>query len=263
MYAARKPFIIYVGNHGVKTLSRSIFGMMQARDSKITEKVSELQLRYVLTLAYTNRVVQTALHYGYKLDIPEASQLKRAAESIQLPGILAKYVESIGVFKLATGAEVAPFAGSYFEMFPENHAYQISPVMILTEAERTIPNDHWHIDYRWIEEWNINTTRPSRGGMGFTSVNYASYDGRLEMLVSYRSSIDPDDPLASESLVAVAPQQLSEAEGMLGGVYKFRDYDAKHSWLPGVRELLFAQFYSTEFQAESFLATLVIASLTS
>lgn len=262
MYAAQRTFQIYVGNSGIDMLSKVTFAAMQAKDYKMTSNISQLQLKYVLSLAYCNRITQTSIHYGYALDIPAVSDLKRATEFIQLPGLLVKYIETIGVYKKATGGTVAPYSGGPEQLFPHGNSHQISPRSILTEAGRDVPNNPWCIDYAWIQEWNQHTTRPSRTGMSFSNVNSGSYEGRAEMLVSYRSIEDQMDPYAPKTYVGVAPQTLSEAEGMLGACYGFRNYELQQSWLPGNKPILFAEFLTTEFQPEQYLSDAIVRSFT-
>lgn len=263
MYAAKRTFVINIGNGGVNMLSRVIFNAIQSRDYRMAQNMTALQLKYVLTMAYANRVVQTAIHGGYALDIPGASDLKRAAGSIQLPGLLVKYVESIGIYKKATGGTVAPFAGDFPTLFPANSKQQCSPRSILAEADRPIPNNLWCIDWAWIQAWNEATTRPSRLGMTFASVESSTYEGRAEMLVSFKRVDDPfDDDGQPLTLQGCSPQTMSEAEGMLGACYGFRDYVDQTTWLPGNKSILFAEFLTTEFQPEQYLSDMVVASFT-
>jgi hypothetical protein len=263
MYAAQRTFTIFVGNKGIDMLSTVMFNAILARDHRMAQNMSRLQLKYVLAMAYANRVTQTSIHGGYALDIPAASDLKRAAGQIQLPGLLVKYIEAIGIYKKATGATVAPYSGGPQQLFPPDNPQQISPQAILAEAGRPIPNNPWCIDYDWIQEWNQATTRPSRIGMSFASVEHVTFEGRAEMLVSFRKigdEMEPDSPALTYQ--GVAPQQISEAEGMLGACYGFRDYGNQGVWLPGNKSILFAEFLTTEFQPEQYLSDLIVQSFT-
>lgn len=262
MYAAQRTFTIYVGNKGIDLLSKVMFNAIQSRDHRMAQNMSRLQLKYVLTIAYANRVVQTSIHGGYALDIPAVSDLKRAAGSIQLPGLLVKYIEAIGIFKKMSGGTVAPFSGGPQQLFPPGNYQQISPNSILEEADRPIPNNPWCIDWQWIQEWNQATTRPSRLGMSFSNVESSAFEGRAEMLVSYRSSTDDMEPETTSTLQGVAPQIMSEAEGMLGACYGFRDYADQRTWLPGNKSLLFAEHLTTEFQPEQYLSDIIVTAFT-
>lgn len=262
MYAARRPFIIFVSNHGIELLARIGFRAIRARDTKLVQNLTELQLRYVLCIAYANRIVQTSIRNGYCIDIPSASVLNNAAKGIELPAFLAKYIECIGMVKNIAGAFLAPFSGGHDELFPHNHPYQISPEDILAEAGRQIPPNEWRIDYEWLESWNESTTRPSRLGMHFSKIDFTNTDGRPEMLVSTKYVVDQDDPFDQHNFIGVAPQQLSESEGQLAACYQFRDYALQEDWLPGVRQLLFGTFLTTEFQASKYLSDLITKNFT-
>lgn len=262
MYAARRTFQINVGNTGVDLLSQVTFSTIAARDHRMAANMTANQLSYVLTMAYANRIVQTAIKAGYMLDIPAASELKRAAGAIQLPGLLVKYIETMGTYKMASGATVAPAAGGYDFLFPPDNQQQLSPAQILQRAGRPIPNNLWRIDYDWIQSWNEATTRPSRLGMTFSSVESSEYEGKAEMLVSFRDMQDLDDEGAPLTFQGVSPQGMSEAEGMLGACYQFRNNTDQVHWLPGNRQLLFAAFLTTEFQPKQYLSDLVVASFT-
>ena len=56
MYAAQRTFVIYVGNSGIDMLSRVMFNAILSRDHRMAQNMSRLQLKYVLAMAYANRV---------------------------------------------------------------------------------------------------------------------------------------------------------------------------------------------------------------
>lgn len=257
MYPRTKSFIVDVGNTGITRLASTFYNALVLRDSKIGHVTSALQLEYILSISYTHRIVQTAIMHGYAGLWPAVSQLKQAAANIQLPGMLAKYIECIGVYQMATGVMVAPFAGDYHELYPPGPiSRQVSPESILNRADRPIPQNNWRIDIEWINDWNAATTRMYRTGVGLASVS-TEYEGRAEMIVSYKLT---DDNIST--ILGVSPQKLTEAEGKLGACYSFRDYNHQATWLPGPEnQVLYSTFNTTEFNPEVYLTDLFVANL--
>lgn len=213
---------------------------MQGKDFRLANNISELQLRYVLSLAYCNRVAQTAISKCYAFP-RGASYLKQVCTGIYLPDILAKYIEAIGSVSLLSGATIVPYAGNYKDMFPEGSDLMLDPASILLEAGREVDTtSEWPIDDRWIVDYNSATTRASRSGMNFRIVNNASYEGRVEMAVSYT--------VQGELLLPGAPQVMSEAEAQLGACYRFRNRTDLPGWLGENTELLFDAFTAIPFR---------------
>lgn len=226
--------------------------MIRSKDFRLAQNITDLQLAYVLTIAYCNRVVQCSLHLGYAIP-SNASRLKQIASGIQLPDVLATYIESIGYVTLPSGATVAPFAGDYAVMFPNLYALMLDPAAILIEAERPVPPGDWALDTDWIIDFNDATTRAARSGMNFRTVVNSSYEGRLEMVVSYKTT---DDGL----LLPEAPTNMTEAEAQLGAVYRFRDYELLDDWLGENKELLFNSHIAIPLDPRVIFSDLCVAA---
>lgn len=202
-------------------------------------------------MAWTSRVVQCANHYGYAI-ITSESPLKMATKGIQLPNVLAQYIESIGKVDLATGARIVPFAGEPATLFPPGHPLMLNPVDILIAAERPVPHGDWNIDREWIVEYNEATSRASRSGIGFRTVDNTSFEGRLEMAVSFTQDED--------LLLPHAPQRMPESVAHLGAMYRFRDYAVVMDWPGANKELLHNTFLARPVDPLTEFSEMCVAS---
>lgn len=92
------------------TLLREIFfNTIQFRDFHQAANVSVNQLKYCVVIATWARIVSLVIDSGYvPAEIPDLPRLLKSVVGLELPTEIAKYIETIGVLKLATGANVAP-----------------------------------------------------------------------------------------------------------------------------------------------------------
>lgn len=227
-------FPIFTSNLGCRLLAEQAFNAIRARDFRLAQNITVLQLSYVLTIAFCNRLAQCGIQFGYAF-VQNASFLKQIATGIQLPSVLAQYIESIGAVKMASAASVVPYVADYRRLFPPNSDLMVDPADLLFEAGRPIPPGEWALDSEWIIAYNEATTRASRTGMNFRVVDNTSLNGRSELLVSYLDT--PDNMILPK-----APQTMSEAEAQLGAVYRFRNYNDRAHWFGMHHELLFDAF---------------------
>lgn len=207
---------------------------MTAKDHRLGLNIRLPTLQYNLSIALLNRMVQCGVTMGYSFP-PDASKLKQLATGIQLPSVLANYVESIGYVQLASGATVVPFVDNFATLFGDGQP-NVNPGEFLEELDVPWEGDEeWPLHINTIVDYNDATTRASRTGMNFRVVDNSNLAGKVEMLVSYRI-------LGADMLIPVAPQQMSEAEAQLGTCYRFRNYAEIDLWLGANRELLFDTF---------------------
>jgi len=247
----KRTFPVFTSNNGCKTLAHLCYRAIQGRDFRLANAISELQLAYVLTIAFCNRVVQTATFCGYAFPLA-ASRLKQIASGIQLPSVLAQYIESIGQFQMASAAVITPYAANYRELFPPGSSLMLDPAVVLAEAGRNVPPGDWALDTDWIIDYNDATTRASRSGMRFRTVDNNDFKGRAELLTSFINS--------DEMLLPKAPQVMSEAEAQLGASYRFRDYNQRDDWFGENKELLFDAFTAIPFDPQIVFSDICVAA---
>jgi hypothetical protein len=246
-----RVFPVFTSNLGCRDLSRLTFQVIQAKDYRLALNISEDQLTYVMTIAYCNRICQVAIHCGYAFPA-DASRLKQVATGIQLPDVLAKYIEAIGVVQLLSGATIVPFSGDYRTIFPVRSRIMIDPATVLNGARRPVPPGAWAIDVPYIVAYNEATSRASRSGMKFRTVNHSVYEGRIEMAVSSRRE--------GELLTPVAPQTMTEAEAQLGATYRFRMYNELEQWFGTDKPLLFDAFTAIPFDPRILFSDACVAA---
>lgn len=257
MYQRRKYYEILCSNQGADLLCEVVFNSIQFRDFRMAAGVSLLQLQYCVVIAQWARLASVALDHGYvSADIPQLSQLLKAVQGLQLPAPLAKYIETIGTLHLVAGVDVAPWFSTREDMQnPQLH--QINPDDLLIAADRPIPDNYWSIDRDWISRWNQATTRPSRLGMHFRPILWSETQGSVEMVVT--PTISNDDPGV---IRPTAPQQLTDAEAQLGGVYYLRDFGTMRHWPAQTSLICTRLMYGTEVYRRDCWSEVVVAAFT-
>lgn len=203
-----------------------------------------------MVIAYYNRIVQCAITHGYSYPLG-ASRLKQVATGIQLPTVLAQYIESIGSLELSTGATIVPFVDEYPVL--AEHELMLGPRAILEGSERVVPPGEWALDVDWIVGYNDATTRASRSGMKFRNVDNTDLRGRNEMTVSYV-------PTSDSMLLPKAPQIMSEAEAQLGATYQFRNYQEIDHWIGENKALLYDAFTAIPLDARVVFSDICVAA---
>lgn len=215
-------FPIFCSNRGLEPWCNDMFTAMQGRDARMAANITLEQFKYVVCVAWLYRVLSIARNTGPIIPHP---LLKQVGPTIQLPGVLQKYIECLGVFKLSNGMTIVPWVSSPEEFFADDELI-LHPNHFLMAAGRPIQDEEpWGIDVQWINEWNQSTTRASRQAMKFGTVTDVT-DGRVEMACSYGISNDV------QRLSSYAPQECSEVEVQLGASYQLRNVDEWALW-PG------------------------------
>lgn len=225
-YQRRSYYLILCSNRGLGMLCDVLYQSLQFRDFRMAANVSVEQLKYCTALAIYARSAQLAVELGYiRGDIPELSQLLKAVKGLQLPSILARYIECLGKVKLAAGPWIAPWFSSRDEMQNRN-LHQIDLDDLLVAAQRPVPENYWSIDRNWISEWNQATTRPSRLGMSFRTIAWSEFSGTVEMIVTPVVSRD----VGQDWYRPTAPQSITDVEAQLGACYFWRSFADLRHW---------------------------------
>lgn len=246
-------FPVYTSNLGCTSLTQLVFQVIRLKDYRLATNITQLQLEYVTTISFCNRVVQTAKTYGYAFP-NGASRLKEVASGIKLPAILASYIETIGSVGLSSGATIVPFAADYHQLFPDGSDMMLDPATVLLQAGRPIPDGDWALDVDWILAYNAATTRSTRSGGQFRLVDNSGFVGDSKMTVSWTGShgIPEITPLSSE--------KLTRSEMSLGACYRFRDYRRIRAWFGQNKQLLFDTFTTVPLTPSVLVTDICVAS---
>lgn len=240
-------FDVFVSNFGINLVCETFFDDVVGRDQRMSVLISLPQFRYVTCMAFIYRVIRVnLLSSGATMFIPGVSELRQAVSQLELPHPVTKYIEAVGTVQTPTGARIRPHWDNDLYFGP----LCLSPVDILEEAGRPIPEGQWHIDWTWISEWNAHTTRMSRQAMGFGIVDNTTAEGRIEMLISYQHR----DEAPWGAVIPHAPFSCHIFEAQLGACYMFRDYDDLEQW-PGMVDCLRTQFRGSDFMPRTFFGT--------
>uniref|UniRef100_A0A6P7GNW6 Uncharacterized protein LOC114344693 isoform X2 n=1 Tax=Diabrotica virgifera virgifera TaxID=50390 RepID=A0A6P7GNW6_DIAVI len=251
MYPRRSHFLVFCSNVGVDMLCEVVYTSMQSRGFLTAGNVSLPQLKYVVCVALWARIASVAAAKGYIThDVPDVTVLLNSVVGLQLPAVLARYIETLGTFTLANGCTIAPWFASREEM---QNQHQIDYDNYFHEAIpiRPVPGNYWSIDGDWIVSWNQSTTHPA---CHFRPIKWSETEGTAEMIVT---------PIACEEqyLRPTAPQQLTVFEGQLGSVYRWRDF-AYEQYFPADTAIVCTHLmYGTEFNAREFWSEHLVGSV--
>ncbi|KAF6207346.1 hypothetical protein GE061_018587 [Apolygus lucorum] len=126
---------------------------------KGTQTLNYHLLEYVTTLCFIYRLYAVTSASGTCTDIPDFDRLRTAVSSILLPGILADYVESLGVIRFSSGANVVPWCDSIDRLFGAPGFR--STFATLNDAGRPTVHNLWGIDPLYQMEWTTLAVRNS------------------------------------------------------------------------------------------------------
>jgi hypothetical protein len=246
-------FPIFTSNIGCRTLSTVVHRSMTTKDHRLGHIMTVEELQYATCIAWILRVATCANTLGYNI-IDSYSVLKRYATGIQLPTILADYVEVTGSFELSSGATIVPHMAEYPALF-QNNPLMFDPAEPLIGAHGTEMIGGWPINRQWILRYNDATLRASRSGMHFRGVNNTTLVGRAELCVGY-SPVVGDAHLIQPH----APIRILETQATLGAAYRFRDWTQRNGW-PGLyQELVTNTFSSRPIDPTFEIQALCVAS---
>lgn len=246
----RHYFPIFTSNQGCVDLVRECYDTMIAKDHRLGQHMALHHMQYATCIALFNRMVQCGITYGYSFP-RESSRLKQLAHGIQLPSVLATYVESVGLVKMHSGLAVVPYITDYAAWIRQSNGLLVDANDLLGEEDRPA-EEHWALSADRIVQYNGATTRASRTGMRFRSVDNTEYIGRVEMLVSYTR--------IATMLLPKAPQSMSAAEAQLGACYRFRDYSTIEEWPGENKQLLFDGFTTIPIEPRVVFSDLCVAA---
>jgi hypothetical protein len=286
--ARRRYFPTYVSNLGIRSIVAKVYSAIRLKDHRLAANITEAQMRYVVSVAWYNRLVQVAEQLGYCLGVESASVLRKAAKGIQLPEVVCQYIESLGEVSTNSSVNFVPLCYRTFDGFcpavdepieaDESEGDDSGPSrkrlrqdeyvplplrqwyhdhrQDLIDAGRPVPGNHWAIDYDWIQNWNDASSRGTFRGISFRRVDLASMTGKEVLLVSHSPGSDQD------SLRSFAPQPVLNATAELGCVYRNRNYDDYMNWPGENRQLVFNAFAGPESVPTTTLNDLIVASFT-
>jgi hypothetical protein len=248
-----RHFPIWTANFGALRLCEVVFHSIQGRDNRMAQLLSIEQLFYVTILSFWYRTCMLGHKFGYRLEANDLSTLKRVAESIYLPSLCRRFVDSIGTYQLPSGAVIAPYVCTLEEA--NEHADLFTPHDALHLAQRPIPDNIWGIDYQWVQNWNQNTTRASRDALGFSKMS-DSLEGSSEFSCSYT-----DSERRAGFIEPLAPFALPRTELDLGAAFRYRNYHQVADWLGEYNYIVYPTHTGEEFEFAQLLADRVVANI--
>jgi hypothetical protein len=217
---------VFVGNRGLHQLVSTFYETL--RSTIAAPKLAlcpVFYLEYCSHIAFLYRIALTAVQNGYSQGI-EISQLKRAAEYMEVPDVVADLIDSIGSVVLPSGVKIVPRFQPAEELFgrnldlelPEGNAFwrtlYINPNRILIENGLR-PLEGFGVNFDLISQYMVSKNILSKTGMNFRTINCSTTLGKPAMLISVRS-------LPDGTVMPVSPQLLLAEDFNLGVIFHFR-----------------------------------------
>lgn len=251
MSSSRKTlYPVYSSNLGLDSVVESVYNSMTARDHRLAHRISLNMMKYITSCAWLNRVTQCAIHYGYAYPIG-VSDLKKATAGIILPEMLAKYIESFGLYQGLNGLKIVPHCWNDFAgFFGYGPNIMVNPDVYLELDHRPIPPNLWHLDNEWIVAYNEAISRAAQRGFSFRRVTQDVYQGSSAMVSSF--SIEND------YIVAWSTETTIDAELRLSGCFKYRRSDLQDAWPGENSHLIYAEFRTMAYDPRIELSDLIL-----
>jgi len=215
-------FLIFTASIGVESFGGQLYDWCVGADYRFGTNVRREQFLYAYLIAYIARLSRLSCHFGYRFD-SRASILKQVSEGILLPELACKMIECLGVVRRPNLPTVAPLFTDY-NQWKRNPA-NIDPARFLPIGPHPDLGD-WAIDPNYIADYIQRAARAASRQLGFRTVNWDVFEGRVELLWGYSTQ----GVLSAGDLIPKGPYQISQAEAELAALYCFRNHDAVHTW---------------------------------
>lgn len=251
---------IHTSTAGIDTFSKLIYEIYSARDQRLEKAFTPGLLSYISTLALTYRIYNTAITLGYNLRKPSFySDLNEIAPALSLPEPIAKYVESVGSFLIASGICLVPHAPSaaelaahvdflYMEDLIEEETGSASSV---SEERREVPphrspdrsargnrrrarvsrptqpppaREKVFIDIDLVGTYMKQAAAGLKFGTLFRKVDYTKTEGNASFISAFTE-------LGRHRLNGYSPMAIEQTLCQLGACYRFRHMDERTQWL--------------------------------
>lgn len=213
----RRFFTVYVSNLGTQKLGTIVYNTMSSKNAKLTQLIPLDQFIYVINLAFYNRIVTTAGLTGTAF--PDGvERLRQVAQTIELPDIICKYIEAIGIVEMANSAKIVPYCMENFTFHCDADYDYTVPIGAIAS-----PHNPWGIDIPTVLAYNEAIARAKPSSINFRLVSGSDVcEGRKEMAVSYKRD--------RFGILPLSPEKLPEGDAQLGAIYHFRNIAKRLAW---------------------------------
>lgn len=245
---------VFTSNKGCTLLGRILFRVIQSKNAKAVHYISEDLFLYVIHLCFVNRVVQTSVITG--TGFPQGVQrLAMVCSSIELPDIICKFIESVGIVEMMNGTRVVPHIREDYTMYIEAPEFKDVMVPYASYSPHPFGEDSWCISSQSVLDYVEGIARAKPSSMVFRTVAGNNVcEGRKEMLVSYQ-------PGLGSLITPETPEKMSESEARLGAIYHFRSLKQGKRWnVRDSRRILHPTFLTTELEWEVVFAKMTTDS---
>jgi hypothetical protein len=242
--------IAYAGNHGLERFVPIAYQAMISKDWKLANIIQLEQLQYVTSCALLNRLHQISIRCG-STQPQHTKMLKDVCSGIRLPDIIARFVESFGIYTTRNGVSLIPWIGATFEEhIASGQSIMIDHRRYLHRAQRNVPINPWYIDEDWIIKFNMSSARVQTSGMSYREVDNSVLDGTSAMITSF---LDDDS-----SIVAYSSEQSLEPEVKLAACYSLRNRRHQDEWPGEANHLITDDFLTTSYNPSIFIADILV-----
>lgn len=245
----RLPYYrVYTSSNGLPTVADAIYDAVSARaQQSFIHNMPRALFRYIASLSWFRRLIYVNKAEGYPIS-DDTTALETAMQDVRLPGVLCRYIESLGPIKLANGASVIPYCANYRELIPIGSQWFYDPLEALEELGVPDPHTPFSFVSGLVAQYTEASSQFYRCGIELRTVK-ADVAGFQELIIGFSPVQDLVTPLS--------PELQIKAVGDLGAAYQWRDHSEQLAWPFGDNQIL-----SPLFVSESVSPTLVIANLT-
>jgi hypothetical protein len=244
----------FVSTSGIPHIVDSVLEIYCTRDTQLRRLMPACLLKYVFTLCVFARLARLANKTGSS-SIRDFDRLLAVTKHIRLPNMLARYVETIGLWTTPNGVTICPLTfetlanylvayhrvpaphrleiddyyyshrtveddvDEYLDNYYAHFAQQVGP-----RPPREQPRTVWQYREDFVRFYNSNT-RVDRMGISFREVAHDELEGKEELLSCF--SVVP----GTEEFYSQAALQMSEGNALLGSCFRFRTSDPS-TWIP-------------------------------
>jgi len=195
------------------------FDMIRSKDQKILNDFTSKEFQYIVLLCVYYRCATITCEMKIR-QIQDRNLLGESVNTIQLPNIVAQFVETFGSVPYL-GQRVIPYFRNYQRMITK--VGFLDPRILLRQIlngdydSRDVESD-WAVYHPIIEKYQKAIARALKTPLAVRTPNYGSVEGRAEFLSVY----EPESQ-GKVSCYSIAPAEIYSCQ--LGCAYRFRTHD--------------------------------------
>jgi len=244
---------VYTSSNGLCTVVDEVYRAVASRaQHHFTTRMPLDLMRYVVALSWYTRLIDVNSASGYPIQ-EDTLAMRTALRGIMFPGVICRYIESLGAIILANGASVLPYCANYRELIPIGSDWYFDPLEALEGLH--VPDPHTSFSYvsDLVTKYTEASAQFYRCGIELRTVRL-DVDGFTELIVGCV-------PQEHDRVKPVAPERINSSVAELGAAYQWRDYSLHKEWPFGDNEIFSDLFVGDVISPKLVIARNVISSM--